>query len=108
MFYIKLYVFEFPQFFKCSSLTFNMPTNAMDISRLGTSEISWNEANQSCFNHQAHLPIVKSFEDLEMLLDFLRVYDGCIDHLTNDRYERWGISRLILFLHKDVGTVSTR
>ena len=61
--------------------------------------MSWNEANRTCAQKSMSLPVIKSFEDLDMLFDFIRVHGLCPD------WTREHHTRLFVFLYKSTETV---
>ena len=46
--------------------------------RLNSSGVTWEDANMTCAQHNATLPQIKSYEDLEMLFDYVRVHHHII------------------------------
>ena len=68
-------------------------------------EISWNDANERCALYDATLPIVNSFEDVEMVFDRLRVYDQAVRRTDPYVQDGYAVIQFAIFLHKQAVNV---
>ena len=66
----------------------------------GKVEVSWNAASEHCALHNATLPMLNSFEDVEMLFDRLRVFAQPGRNANFEMQDGHRVIQFVIFLYR--------